>query len=122
MRVCQNRDFGGEGGGLNAKYKHVFLKRRMLKQLRFCHKLRFSNSISLQINVVDPGYFKLNMNSSGSNSLSFKYQRFTPSGCKDTKIKKLELLTCDQFLSNLNLLEKIYIECMCRVQAELGRV
>ena len=65
----------------------------MLKQLRFCHKLRFSNSISLQINVVDPGYFKLNMNSSGSNSLSFKYQRFTPLGFKDIGIRKCEFVS-----------------------------
>ena len=43
------------------------------------------------------------MNSVGSNNLSLKCQRFTPTGCKDIGIKKFEFVAETQFL-----LEKIF--------------
>ena len=39
------------------------------------------------------------MNPDTSNNLSLKYQRFTPSGCKDIGIKKFEFVAKTQFLS-----------------------
>ena len=38
------------------------------------------------------------MNSVISNNLSLKYQRFTPSGCKDLGIGKFEFVAMAQFL------------------------
>ena len=38
------------------------------------------------------------MNSVISNNLSLKYQRLTPSGCKDLGIGKFEFLAMAQFL------------------------
>ena len=38
------------------------------------------------------------MNSDRSNHLKLKYQRFTPTGCKDTGIEKFELDAKTQFL------------------------
>ena len=38
------------------------------------------------------------MNSVKSNSLSLKYRRFTPSGCKDIEIRKFEFVAKTQFL------------------------
>ena len=52
-------------------------------------KSGFLFPLSLQTNAVDLGYF---MNSLRSNNLSLKYQRFTPSGCKDIQIKIFELV------------------------------
>ena len=37
------------------------------------------------------------MNSVRSNNPSLKYQRFTPSGCKDIEMRKLEIVTNDLF-------------------------
>ena len=37
-------------------------------------------------------------NSVGSNNLSLKYQRFTPSGCKDIEITKFKFVVKTQFL------------------------
>ena len=50
------------------------LRFEVLKELSFCHKLRFSNSYNLATRFI---------NSVRSNSLSLKYQRFTPTVCKD---------------------------------------
>ena len=38
------------------------------------------------------------INSVKSNSLSLKYQRFTPSGCKDIRVRKCEFVAKTQFL------------------------
>ena len=38
------------------------------------------------------------MNSARSNNLGLKYQRFTTSGCKDTGIRKFELVVKTQFI------------------------
>ena len=37
------------------------------------------------------------MNSVGSNNLSLKYQRLTPSGCKDIGIRKFDFIATTQF-------------------------
>ena len=42
------------------------------------------------------------MNSGKSNRSSFKYQRFTPSGCKDIGIRKFEFVSKTQFLYNFD--------------------
>ena len=39
------------------------------------------------------------MNSVSMNNLSFKYQRFTPSGCKNIGIRKFEFATKFEFLT-----------------------
>ena len=44
---------------------------------------------SLQSNVVD------------YESISLKYQRFTPSGCKEIEIRKIEFVVKNQLLYNL---------------------
>ena len=38
------------------------------------------------------------MNSDKSNNLSFKYQKFEPSGCKEIGIRKFEFVAKTQFL------------------------
>ena len=51
--------------------------------MSFCHKLRFSNSYNLATRFPRPLIFQtLNSGPGISNSLSLKYQRLTPSGCK----------------------------------------
>ena len=42
------------------------------------------------------------INSIRSNSLSLKYQRFTPSGCKDKGVRKYEFVAKTQFLCKTN--------------------
>ena len=70
-----------------------------LKELSFCHKLRFSNSYNLVTHFPKPLIFKT-INSGRPNSLSLKYQRFTPSGCKDIGIRKFKFVA-NQFLYKL---------------------
>ena len=43
-----------------------------------------------------------------SKSLSWKYQRIKPSGCKDEGIRKFEFVTKTQFLYNLEYIHRIY--------------
>ena len=48
-------------------------------------------------------YSKLKtMNSVRSNSLSLKYQGFSPSGCQDIGIRKFEFVAKTQFLYKIN--------------------
>ena len=63
----------------------------------FCHKLRFYNSYNLATRFSRPLIFQT-INSGRSNSLSLKYQRFTPSGCKDIGIRKCKFVAKTQFL------------------------
>ena len=58
----------------------MFISQRILV---FATNSDFLIPISLQPNVVDLKY----MVSVRSNNLSFKYQKFTPSGCKDKGIR-----------------------------------
>ena len=55
----------------------------------------FLISKSLQSDVVNLWYFTLKML---ANSLSWKYQRFKQSGCKDIGIRKFEFVAKTQFL------------------------
>ena len=63
-----------------------------------CHKLRFFNTCIFATQCRRPQIFQT-MNYVRSNNLSLKYQRFTPSGCKDTGIGKFEFVAKTQFLS-----------------------
>ena len=69
-----------------------------LKELSFCHKLRFSNSYNLATHFLKLLIFQT-INSGRSNSLSLKYQRFTPSGWKDIGVRKFKFVA-NQFLLN----------------------
>ena len=68
-----------------------------LKELSFCHKLRFSNPGFFEPDVVDFLIFQT-MNFVGSIRLSLKYQRFTPSDFEDIRIRKCEFVAKTQFL------------------------
>ena len=57
------------------------------KELSLCHKPWFSNPY-IFVNQCMLTYIFESMNSVRYNDHSLKYQRFTPSGCKDTKIRK----------------------------------
>ena len=69
-----------------------------MKELSFCHKLRFSNYNNLATRFPRPLIFQT-INSGRSNSLSLKYQRFKPSGCKDIGVNKFKFVAKTQFLS-----------------------
>ena len=43
------------------------------------------------------------MNSVTPNNLSLKYQKFTPSGCKNIGIRKLKFVTKTQFLYKITI-------------------
>ena len=70
--------------------KKLFRINLKQKELSFCHKLWFSNSYNLGTHFPRPLIFQT-INYVSSNSLSLKYQRFTPSGCKDIGIKNVIL-------------------------------
>ena len=77
-----------------------------LKKLSLCHKILFSNPHYL----FNPRSYRLKIfqtiNYVKSNILRLKYQKFTPSGCKDIGIIKYEFVAKSQFLyihENLNL-------------------
>jgi len=55
----------------------------------FCHKLWCSNPYNFANHCRRPYIFQT-INSVGSIILSLKYQRLTPSGCKDTGIRNFE--------------------------------
>ena len=76
-------------------FKIYFLAMVNIKELSFCHKLRFSNSNNLATRF--PFIFQT-INSGRSNSLSLKYQRLTPSGCKDIGVRKFKFVAKTQFL------------------------
>ena len=54
----------------------------LLKELSFCHKLWFSNPLIFATRCRRSLIFQT-LNSESSNSLSLKYLRFIPSGCRD---------------------------------------
>ena len=83
-------------------YIHIFAfhwstKKKLQKELSFCHKLRFSYSYNLATCFPRPLIFQT-INSGRSSSLSLKYQRFTPSGCKDIGVRKYKFVAKTQFL------------------------
>ena len=57
-----------------------------MKELSFCHKLRFSNPYFFSTQCRWPLIFKT-MNSVRSNNQSLKPPRFKPSGCTDIGIR-----------------------------------
>ena len=73
------------------------MTKKEIKELSFCHKLWFSNSYNLATHSPRPLIFQT-INSVRSNSLSLKYQRFTPSGCKDIEVRKCDFVAKTQFL------------------------
>ena len=62
------------------------------KELSLYHKFRFSDLYIFAIQYRRPFIFQT-MNYIGPINLSLKYQRFTPSGCKDIEIRKFEFVT-----------------------------
>ena len=76
-----------------------------IKKLSFWHKLRFSNSYNVGTRFHRLLIFRT-INSGRSNSPSLKYQRITPSGCKDIGVRKCNLLQKTQFLW-LKYIEKV---------------
>ena len=79
------------------KKLRVCVKNLHIKELSFCHKLRFSYSYNLATCFSRPLIFQT-INSGRSSSLSLKYQRFTPSGCKDIGVRKYKFVAKTQFL------------------------
>ena len=67
-----------------------------LKKLSFCHKLWFSNPVIFATRCCRFLIFQT-MNCDRSSSLSLKYQRNTPSGCKYIGIRKFECVAKTQF-------------------------
>ena len=53
--------------------------------MSFCHKLKCFNSYIFAAQSHRPLIFQTT-NHDGSNSLSLKYHRFIPSGCKECKV------------------------------------
>ena len=71
-----------------------------LKELSFCHKLKYSYPYILATQCRRPYIFQT-INSVRSNNLSLKYQRFISTGCRDIEIRKFEVVAKAQFLSAL---------------------
>ena len=83
----------------------------LLKELSFCHKLWFSNSDNLTTRFPRPLIFQT-INSVRLNSLSLKYQRFTPSRCLDIGVRKCEFVAKTQFLYRIYLTFFILIKLL----------
>ena len=84
------------------------------KELSFCHKLWFSNPVIFATRYCRSLIFQT-MNCA-SYSLSLKYQWFTPSGCKDIRIRIFEFVTKTQFLFLFYILQKRKRNLlMCRI-------
>ena len=56
-----------------------------------CNKIWLSNSYNIATHSPRPFIFQT-INSFRSNSLSLKYQRFTPSGCEAIGVRKFEFV------------------------------
>jgi len=68
----------------------------MLKEISICNKLWLSNSYNLATHSPRPFIFQT-INSFRSNSLSLKYQRFTPSGCEAIGVRKFQFVAKTEF-------------------------
>ena len=77
---------------------------RCAKELSLCHKLKFSNPNIFATQCRRPYIFQT-MNSVRLNNVSLKYQRPSPSGCKDIGIRKFEFAEKTQFLCLVTILE-----------------
>ena len=84
-----------------------FFNYTLIKELNFCPKLWFPN-----FNIAATQCCRLlkfqTMNTVRSNNVSLKYQRFILSGCKDIRIKKIELVAKTQFLSGSGATPRAY--------------
>ena len=67
------------------------------KELSFCNKLTFSKPYIFATWWCKPLIFQT-INSGRSNSLNLKYQKFTPSVCKDIWVRKFKFVAKTQFL------------------------
>ena len=79
----------------------------ILKELSFCHKLWLSNPYIFATRCRRPLIFQT-MISVISNCLSLKYQRFTPSGCKEIMFRKCMFVAKTQFLYGIHGWPSIY--------------
>ena len=68
-----------------------------LKELRYCHRLWFSNFYIFTTQCRRPLIFQTN-NSARSYNISLKYLRLTPSGSIDIGIRKFEFVAKTLFL------------------------
>ena len=68
------------------------------KELSFCHKFKYSYPYILATQCHRPQIFQT-ISSVRSNNLSLKFQRFTPTGCRDIEMRKFEFAAKTQFLS-----------------------
>ena len=86
---------------LQAKHMSGSLKINYYQESRgfinLATKSDFLIPIFLQLNLCRPYIFQ-SIYSVGSNNLSLKFQRFTPSVCKDIWIRKFGFLAKTQFL------------------------
>ena len=60
---------------------------------------------------MQPIFVIQTINSVRSNNLSLKYQRFTPSDCKDVLVRKFEFVAKTQFPSNISILSFCNLSC-----------
>ena len=72
----------------------------LLKELSFCHKLKYSYPYIFATQCRRPYIFQT-INSVRSNNLSLKYLRFIHTGCIDKEIRKFEVVAKTQFLCDL---------------------
>ena len=79
------------------KQLKVKIKIHIKKELSLCHKLKFFNPNIFAAQRRRPQIFQT-LNSVRSNNVSLKYQRPTPSGCKDIGIRIFEFVAKTQFL------------------------
>ena len=88
-------------------YQHfLFDKTTKTKELSLYHKLRFSSPLIFSTLYRRPYIFQT-INSVRSNYLSLKYQRYTPSVCKEVGIRKFE------FVAKTQILQSLYTKRLC---------
>ena len=83
------------------------------KELSLCHKLWFYNPYIFSTQSCKPLIFQT-INSVRSINLSLKYQRFTPSGCKDIRIGKFVCVAKTQLLYSLK-------QVLCGYKKDMSR-
>ena len=62
-----------------------------IKELSFCHKIKFSYLYIFSTLCCEPLIFQT-IKSASKNNLSLKYQRITPSSCRDIGMRKLKFV------------------------------
>ena len=81
---------------INLTFKLEIIRGKFQTELSLCHKLWFFNPCIISIRCCRRLIFQT-INSVRSNSLSLKYQRLTPSGYRDLRIKKFKWRKLNSF-------------------------